>query len=128
MGTKLILRRLINLIREPVFIYLTILGHGIIFLGAWALWQVEMGGGTPVPTYLDALHWAISTVTTVGASSVAPTTTMGKFISMAMMICGCWLFWAYTALFAGALVAPEIKKMESDFRHLETEILEHEKG
>jgi hypothetical protein len=120
LGTVTFLRRLNNLIRQPIFLALTLLGHGIILGGAFLFYYFEAGEN--LESYFDAVYWAISTVTTVGSADVTPGTVPGKAVAMIMMITGCWLFWAYTALFAGALIAPELKEMEKEVRHLESDL------
>ena len=64
----------------------------------------------------------MTTVTTVGYGDVHAVTTAGKLLSIIFMVGGMVIFWAYTALFATALVAPELTDFEREVRELETTI------
>lgn len=115
-------RRLRMLIRQPIFIWLTVWGHGAIFTGTALFYQFEHESNPSLQSWLDAAYWAIATVTTVGYGDIIPTTVGGKIVSIFMMILGSVFLWTYTALLAGAIVAPELSHLGSSVRDLEKEI------
>lgn len=111
LGIDLFTRRLWKLTRQPVFIVLTVVGNGLIVLSSALLYYFEKGLNPRIQTWLDAIWWAVATVTTVGYGDVSPITNIGKVIGIFMMIVGTALFWSYTALFAGAIMAEETKEI-----------------
>ncbi len=74
-----------------------------------------------IKTPFDAIWWAISTITTVGGDRF-PVTTEGKLVAIVLMVTGVGFFGVLTGLFARLFVEPELRKEESDIRHLATEI------
>ncbi len=115
LGIDLFIKRLWKLAHQPVFIVLTVLGNSLIALSSALLFYLEKGINPKIQTWLDAIWWAVATVTTVGYGDISPVTTAGKLIGIFMMIVGTALFWSYTALFAGAIMAEEAKEIN----HLE---------
>ncbi|MBY0555442.1 potassium channel family protein [bacterium] len=107
-GVDLFVKRLWNLAKQPVFIVLTILGNSLIALSSALLYHFEKGINPKINSWLDTVWWAVATVTTVGYGDVSPITDIGKIIGIFMMIIGTALFWSYTALFAGAIMAEEV--------------------
>jgi hypothetical protein len=121
-GTTIFIRRLLALFRQPIFIVVTVVGHCVIATGTLSLYFLENGKNPNIHSLLDTLFWAVATVTTVGYGSVVPLTISGKVLGIFMMISGSILFWCYTALFATALVAPELKYFETEVKDLEKAI------
>jgi voltage-gated potassium channel Kch len=119
LGSALFFRRLFALFRQPIFIIVTVVGHFVIAVGTLGLYFLERAANPKIGSLLDTLFWAIATVTTVGYGQVDPITPAGKCLGIGMMISGSILFWCYTALFATALVAPEMKAFENEVRDLE---------
>ncbi len=121
-GILVFLKRLTNLFRQPIFLALTVLGNSVIIVGALTLYHLEHGINPSVKNYLDAVWWAVSTVTTVGYGDVSPITPSGKIAGILLMIGGSALFWSFTALFAGALLTEEIQEVEQEVKVLERSI------
>lgn len=121
-GSTLIVRRLLALFRQQVFIAVTVVGHSVILSGTLGLYYLERGVNPAIHSKLDTLFWAVATVTTVGYGPVVPITDAGKVLGIGMMISGSILFWCYTALFATALVAPELRVFEGEVKDLEKAI------
>ena len=119
--------RLVSLIKRPIFIFITVWGHLVILLGSFGFYAFEHGVNPKVTSYLDVIHWAVATVTTVGYGEFAPLTLQGKFISMFMMVFGSVFLWSYTALFTGAIVTPEIRHLMHDLHLLEKDVQLFEK-
>ncbi len=121
-GIRFVRSRGRALFRHPLFWFLTIVGNGSILLGALALYFLENGVNPRMNGVLDALWWAVATVTTVGYGDVHPVTSAGKICGMIFMICGTAIFGSFTALFAAVLLEPEIQEMEDEVRGLERSV------
>lgn len=125
---KLIARKAWRLVSNPIFPILTIAGNLLIVAGAAALYYVERGLNPTLQSPLDAVWWAVSTVTTVGYGDVSPVTPHGRIVGIVLMILGTALFWSYTALFADALVSDEMEDLESELRQIEKRLLKFKDG
>jgi len=99
--------RVKDLVIHPTFIVLTLLGNGFMVFSAVVFFFVEKGENPKVATYLDALWWAVSTVTSVGYGDIVPITVAGKWVGMMTMIVGTAIFTSFTALFAATLLRSE---------------------
>ncbi len=115
---RLFVRRILGLFREPVFIALTIFGNLVIALSSISLYHLEHGVNPHIQTFLDALWWSVSTVTTVGYGDITPITQVGRVLGIITMIVGSALFWSFTALFAEALLSHDIFDLEIELRAL----------
>ena len=102
-----------TLILHPVFGLLTLFGNGLILVSALALYWVEGGNNPQINSYLDALWWGVTSVTTVGYGDIVPITHLGRAIGVFAMICGTAFFWAFTALFATILLESDLSEGES---------------
>jgi voltage-gated potassium channel len=111
-GFKLFTRRIGKLVKQPVFIFLTLIGNSLIVISSLLLYHFEHGLNPKINSLLDTIWWAVATVTTVGYGDISPVTTFGKMIGIFMMIIGTALFWSYTALFAGAIMTEEVHELE----------------
>lgn len=101
--------RIKELVVHPTFIVLTLLGNGFIVCAATVLYALESDVNPKLLTFVDALWWSVSTVTSVGYGDIVPVTTTGKFMGMITMIVGTAFFGSFTALFAASLLRPELK-------------------
>lgn len=113
-GFGLFTRRIWRLIQQPVFLALTVIGNSLVIISSILLYHFEHGINPKISSGLDTIWWAVATVTTVGYGDISPVTPIGKIIGIFMMIIGTALFWSYTALFAGAIMAEEIKEINKD--------------
>ena len=77
----------------------------LMYVGALAVYSVERGvPGTTIDGFGTALWWAFVTVTTVGYGDVAPVTSAGKLIAVALMFAGIALIGIVTATLASWIV------------------------
>lgn len=120
---RLIRHRLLLLIRQPLFIWMSIAGNGGILLGATVFYFIEKDKNPLIESYLDCVAWAIGMVTTIGYG-VHPVTLAGKVITILMMMAGAVFIWSYMALFVSALVSPELGTVENEIKQIETNITE----
>lgn len=73
-------------------------------IGAWAFFILEAGTNTEVKSFLDAVWWALATVTTVGYGDIVPETPAGKAIGMFLMVFGIGLFVTLTSMIAAYII------------------------
>lgn len=83
--SRFILRALYQSYRK-IALFLMFLVIVVIIMGA-LMYLVEDGshGFTSIP---DSIYWAVVTITTVGYGDIAPVTSLGKFLSVLIMLCG----------------------------------------
>lgn len=115
-------RRIRLLFKQPFFWWLTIWGHGAIIGGALGIYFLERDVNDRASNFIDCLYWAVSTVTTVGYGDITPITTYGKILAMGLMILGAVFIWSYSGLFAGVLIAPELRGVEKEVLKIEKEL------
>lgn len=116
--------RMMWLMKRPVFWRLTIVVHGFMILSAALLLWLEGGINPSVENMTDALYWAVASATTVGYGDVVAVTTAGKWLSMILMVLGTLISAIYTALFAAALMKPEIDEIERELVSEENQVEE----
>ena len=104
--------RVIWLMKRPLFWRLTIIVHSFMLMAAAMLLWLEGDVNPSIHNMTDALYWAVASATTVGYGDVVAVTTAGKWLSMALMVLGTLISAVYTALFAAALMKPEIDEIE----------------
>lgn len=119
MSSSVLWRRFLWLFKQPIFLFLTVVAHLFLVIATLIFYWIESPQNDQVKTVVDSAYWVISTVTTVGYGNIHSISQAGKVLSIVVMIGGQVLFWLYTALFASALVAPELKSFEGEIRELE---------
>jgi voltage-gated potassium channel Kch len=118
---RIIGSRFATLIKVPVFFFLTIFVHSAVSIIAGVFYLLEYGHNPKLATYLDALFWAVATVTTVGYGDIVPVTDAGKILAILTMLFGSLCLVLYTAFFAGALITPELNQVESKVKEMDDE-------
>lgn len=112
-------KQIFKLMANPVFMTLTLIGNAMMLGGAACFYFLESPPRGAVTNFLDALWWAVTTVTTVGYGDITPKTDLGKILGMLLMIGGTATFAGFTAFFASAMLAPEMDEIDSEIRQLE---------
>ena len=79
-GLKQFRHRIRHLVTQPVFVVITIFGNLLILFGSLSIYLLEHDTNSSVATLLDAVWWAVATVTTVGYGDVSPQTPAGKVV------------------------------------------------
>ena len=85
-GAKTLLKALSK--KEFEFRFLGYILLTVVFSFASILYVVEYDVNENITSFLDALYWALVTVSTVGYGDISPVTDMGKMISMVGIIFG----------------------------------------
>ena len=85
-GAKTLLKALSK--KEFEFKFLGYILVTVVFSFASILYVVEFEVNDNINSFLDALYWALVTVSTVGYGDISPITDMGKIISMVGIIFG----------------------------------------
>jgi len=70
------------------FIFLGYLLFGVTFTLGSIFYLLEFGVNESLGSYLDAIYWALVTVSTVGYGDISPVTELGKVVSMIGIIFG----------------------------------------
>ena len=70
------------------FIFLGYMLLGVTFTFGSIFYLLEFGINEALHSYLDAIYWALVTISTVGYGDIAPVTQMGKIVSMFGIIFG----------------------------------------
>lgn len=85
-GTSSLFKALIK--KRFEFIFLGYLLFGIVFSFGTLFYALEFGINEELHSYLDAIYWALVTVSTVGYGDISPVTDLGKIISMFGIVFG----------------------------------------
>lgn len=122
-------RKLLHLLSNQTFVYLTLMGNGLLLLAVTAVYFLEKDHSqTQIHSFFDALWWGISTITTVGYGDMLPQTFWGRIIGIVLMYTGTVLFISFTGVLLSTLlreeVEEEIEPLKKELREEEREILD----
>lgn len=101
----------------------------LIVVGALAVTDAERGQpGANIVTLGDGFWWAVTTIATVGYGDRYPVTATGRFIAVALMVCGIALLGVVTATIASWLVqrVSEVTQREEAATRSQVEKLQDE--
>ena len=127
-GWKHFWRQIGKVLRNPVFLVLTLTGNCALFGSAVIFFFAEHKENPTVQSFGDALWWAFVTMTTVGYGDIIPVTGLGRFIAVVLMLTGGVLFLTFIALLASAFVELEFLELETEVRELRKIIAENPPG
>jgi hypothetical protein len=119
-------RRVLTMVREPIFIWMTVLVHGLVLGAAGLLYLLEHDSNQNADSFLNCFYWAMATMTTVGYGDVVPLSEAGRILAIALMMLGSLAHVFYTAVFASALLSPELQKVQSKLRSVTRDMQEIE--
>ncbi len=85
-------------------VYITNLLAIVIFSGALAFHYVEADVNPAVNTFLDSVWWSVSSVASLGAGDIYPTTDAGKVIGIVLVLVGVGVISAFTGLVASFII------------------------
>lgn len=104
-------RKLLKIFSNPTFLYLTLLGNGVLLLATTAVYWLEKNAAHPqIKSYFDALWWGISTITTVAYGDILPQTFGGRLIGIVLMYTGTVLFISFTGIVLATLMKEEVEE------------------
>lgn len=83
-----------------------------VVASAASVYAIERQADGPIKTFMDALWWAITTITTVGYGDVYPVTAAGRSIAVFLMLVGIGLFGVLAARVAAFFVEEEQRENE----------------
>lgn len=121
---KLETRKIFKAFRHPTFIYLTIIGNGILIVATTTVYFLERNINPEMTSYFDYLWWGVSTTTTIGYGDILPITIPGRIIAMMLMYTGAVLFVTFTGVILTILMKEEVDR---ELKPFEKEFLEDEK-
>lgn len=99
---------------SPSFIFLTIVGNGLIVLTGYVFYLLENPLNPKVARFIDALWWSFATATNTGYGDITPATDAGRILGILLMLMGMALFSMYTALFAEIILTSRKKFKNHD--------------
>lgn len=84
----------------------------VVFAGAAVIYFFEAGKNPQINGFFDGIYWALITLTTVGYGDITPQTTEGRFVSMALVLCGIGFVAFTTSIIVAALTEkmPEVRE------------------
>ncbi|MDD1757329.1 MAG: ion transporter [Methanotrichaceae archaeon] len=112
-GSKRIISEIIDNRAEMAIYIIVVLVVVVLQLGA--VWEIRFEENNPdanIKTGADALWWGFVTITTVGYGDKYPTTSGGRLIGVALMVCGVGIFSTFAGFIANSFLAPRKKKEE----------------
>ena len=122
-SVKIVFLRMYRLLFSVPFWLLTAMCNSAVVLSAYIFYSLEHSVNPQVVSFLDALWWSFSTVTTVGYGDITPLTVSGKIMGIGLMVIGTGLFATYTALFANAMLGHDVLKIEKSVSRMRDNVI-----
>ena len=97
------------------FVFLGYMLLGVTFTFGSIFYLLEFGINEALGSYLDAIYWALVTISTVGYGDIAPVTELGKVVSMFGIIFGIAMISFVTSVMVSAFSArfSELRNQDS---------------
>lgn len=108
------LYRLRVMFTQPVFFAITFLVFVFVLGSSTLIYFIEHDINPDMNSFLNAIWWSVTTITTVGYGDVLPITPAGKIVGILMMLAGTGLFCCYTALFAAAILSENLDDVDTE--------------
>ena len=94
----------------------------LLILSSIAILMFEDAPSSTITTPMDAIWWAVSTITTVGYGDKVPVTMEGKAVAIVLMLGGVGIFSLISGLLARLLIEPELRHEENELEKLTKEV------
>jgi voltage-gated potassium channel len=108
------LRRFMAIFRRRHFHIIVFVVFLCIMGAAGLVFYFEREGGGNIHSYLDALWWAVATVTTVGYGDATPVTAEGRVVAICLMLVGIAFYGLLTANIAAFFVEAGEEKKDAE--------------
>src|SRR3989338_6014621 len=79
---EMMLKKIFFIFIHPEFIYLTLFGNSLIFCSGGLFYWLEKDQNANITSFIDALWWAVVTMTTVGYGDIIPVTLPGRILAL----------------------------------------------
>ena len=97
----------------------------IISIGSIAIFYIESPNeNSQIDSFLDAVWWTVSTVTTVGYGDIVPVTVAGKIMSIFYMIFGIGVLAISLSMLGTRIYKTRFEKNEKEISHAQKLILQ----
>jgi len=97
----------------------------VISIGSIAIFYIESPNEkTQINSFLDAVWWTVSTVTTVGYGDIVPVTDAGKIMAIFYMIFGIGILAVFLSVLGTRIYKIRIERNDQELSHVQKLILE----
>ncbi len=97
----------------------------VISVGSIAIFYIESPNEkTQINSFLDAVWWTVSTVTTVGYGDIVPVTDAGKIMAIFYMIFGIGILAVFLSVLGTRIYKIRIEKNDQEISHAQKLILQ----
>ena len=108
---------LVKVFKRPAFIYLGLSAFTVMGFFSLLIFLIERSVNPKFQFFLDAVHFTVGTMTSVGVSDMGPVTSAGKIISMMMMLLGTFILVSFTAVVASTVLELELELKSKQKHH-----------
>ncbi len=103
---------LVRALWRPVFTYLLTLSFTVMLICSFGIFYFEEATNGNINSFFDAAYYTVTVMTGVGLGDIAPVTTGGRALSMAMMLLGTAIFVSFTAVLSVTIMEIEVLHQE----------------
>ena len=97
----------------------------VISIGSIAIFYIESPNEkTQINSFLDAVWWTVSTITTVGYGDIVPVTDAGKIMAIFYMIFGIGILAVFLSVLGTRIYKIRIEKNDQEISHAQKLILQ----
>jgi voltage-gated potassium channel len=105
---------------NKIYPSLLIMAGLVVVAGTFIMYEIEKGAeNSKMTTFLDALWWCVTTVTTVGYGDVVPVTSIGRMVALVYMFFGIALISILMAVITNTFYRKRIQKDENEKKEQE---------
>ncbi len=101
-----------SVLRQRTLSFIGVASLLTVVLSASLVYAVERGSDGPIQTFIDALWWSVTTITTVGYGDMYPVTNTGRGTAVFLMLTGITFFGLITASVAAFFVEDTTQAVE----------------
>lgn len=105
-------------LKRPVFVYLSTLALTLQLIFAAVFYQIEAGTNEDVKTFFDAFYYSVTVISGVGLGDIIAVTTLGRVVTILMMLSGTVIFVSFTGVLATSIL--QVESLHLDRKNRET--------